>query len=207
MQPNNLTSSASSNGQPDYSFITDPQQSKPARKLPGSGSLLGKVVLIAVAIILLLIIFSVVKGLVGGHSNVDDFVGVAQDQQEIIHLATNALEEPSLSTVNKDSALTSQLSLKSDQAATIKYLSSIHKKVKSKALDQKVNPSIDTQLSAAATASTYNQTYHDIMLAELNAYKGHLQAAYLRSKGPNGRTLLSKNFNDANLLIKQLDQK
>jgi hypothetical protein len=192
--------------QHDYSFITDP--SKPPRKrlLPGSGSLLGRVIVVSVGLLLLIIVFVVIKGLLSGGSASPAFVGIAQDQQELIHLATAAGEESGLNETNKNFAVTTQLSLTSAQTDLLTYLSKNGTKVKEKQLALKISATTDQQLSAAATSNTYNETFNTIMQTKLTEYQKDLQQVYdNKATGKNGKELLSKDYAAANLLLKQLN--
>lgn len=190
----------------EYEFIVNP--GKPARRpwLPGGNSLPMRVLLAGGALLALIIIFIVVKGFFGGGgTTLTSFVGIAQDQQELIHLATNAGLQTNLTTVNKNFAATAQLSLTSSQSALGKYLSNNGHKVSLKTLNLKVSTSLDEQLANAATAATYDQTFQQIAKTKLNAYMNDLSQTYKLTKGKNGRALLNDDYNQAQLLLVQLN--
>lgn len=193
----------------DYEFIVNPGAPPHRSRLPGGGSLLGRVIVIAIGLILLLTVFSVVKNLLNGNSNTPLLASVAQDQQAVIHLSANALTQKqnqvAFSTTNTNFAVTSQLGLTSQQAELLKYMKLNHKKVSPKTLNLKVSQATDTQLTAAAAASTYDQTFHDIMQAKLNTYLLDLKQAYNATKGQKGQQLLSKDYDAAQLLLTQLN--
>ncbi len=189
---------------PAYDFIVNPNKAKVKQPLLGNTSLPIKIGLVAGGLLVLFIIFTVLKGLVGGSSNLAPYVGVAQDQQELIHLVTAAGEQKDLSTTNQNFAATANLSLKTSQSEVLKYLRKNGQKVTVKQLALKISASTDSQLQAAAEATTYNQTFQDIMKTKLAAYSRDLQQAYNQSKGAKGKALLSDQFDQADLLQTQL---
>jgi hypothetical protein len=198
--------SAAAGPSQEYNFITNPE--KPAKRawLPGGNSLPQRALLAAGGLLVLVIIFVIAKSLLGGGgSNLTPFVGVAQDQQELIHLATNASQQTNLIVNNKNFVATAQLSLTSSQAAIGKYLSVNGQKVNLKTLNLKLSASLDTQLTNAAAATTYDQTFQEITKAKLTAYLSDLRQAYKQTKGKNGRALLNDSYNQAQLLLTQLN--
>jgi hypothetical protein len=161
-------------------------------------------------LVVLLILFSIVKGLLGGGSNLTPFISIAQDQQELIHLTTNATQQQSqgqsMTTIDQNFAITSQLSITSAQAAIIKYMATNGKKVNTKTLSLRINTATDTQLTGSAAAGNYDQTFQAIMKDKLVAYSNGLKQAYKQTSGPKGRTLLADDYRQAQLLLVQLNQ-
>lgn len=192
-----------------YNFITNPEP--PARqplmsRFPGGNSIIARVGLVGGGLLVLFIIFSILRGLLGGSPTLTSFITIAQDQQELIHLATNANLQQDLSTSNKNLAATMQLSLSSSQANLIKYFVANHKKINDKQLNLKVSKATDDQLTAAAAATTYNQTFQEIVQTKLTAYSKDLQQTYKQAKSKKGRALLKDGYNQAQLFQVQLTQ-
>lgn len=157
-------------------------------------------------LLVLIIIFVIIKSLFGGSgSTLTAFVGIAQDQQELIHLATNASNQTNLTVGNMNFAATAQLSLASSQAAIGKYLATGGHKVNAKTLDLKISTSLDSQLTNAATAATYDQTFEQIVTTKLTAYMHDLSQTYKLTKGSKGRALLNDDYHQAQLLLTQLN--
>jgi len=189
-----------------YDFIMNPEQPKQHKaSLPGGNSAAMRAVFIAGGLLVLLIVFTVIKGLLGGSSNLDSFVAVAQDQQELIHLATNADQQPDLSTTNKNFTATAELSLGSAQSQLIKYLSTNGTKVTAKQLALKISSQTDARLTTSAAATTYNQTFKEIVNDKLTTYVTDLQQTYNHTSGNKGKALLSDQYQQAQLLITQLN--
>lgn len=195
-----------------YDFIMNPDQPQPPKTslLPttgdGSRGLAVRMGLVAGGLLVLLILFSVVRGLLSGNSNQPQFLSVAQDQQVLIHLTATAAQQQNLSSSNSNFAATAQLSLTTARSDTIAYLGKLGlKKIDAKVLNSKLSPQTDKQLADAAVAATYNETFRDVMKTKLNSYKQDLQNAYNKTTGPQGRKLLSNQFDQAELLLLQLE--
>ncbi|HVV25515.1 MAG TPA: hypothetical protein VHC21_00575 [Candidatus Saccharimonadales bacterium] len=192
-----------------YDFITNP--SAPPRRgpnlLPSNASTPMRLVVVVGGLLVLLILFLILKGLLSGGGNTEALINVAQDQQQIIHLTTNATSnsQVGLSTTNENFAVTAQASLTSAQQQLITYLATNGHKVKTKTLSLKISSSLDQELQTAATNSTYDSTFKQTMQNQLSSYQQALRTAYAQTKGPKGRQLLSDQFNAAQLLLQQLN--
>ncbi len=189
--------------QPNYDFIVNPQPTP--RKLPlAGGSMLGRILVVGVGLIVLIIAFSIIKGLISGGSNSAALLHVAQDQEAILHLTTAATQQQGISGTNLNFAVTSNLVIASEKTQLLSYATKLHQKISKKQLILKVKPSLDTQLANAAAASTYDLTFQDIMKSQLADYQSALKFAYNQTTGVNGRKLLTDDYNSAVLLTQQL---
>lgn len=198
---------------PDYGFIVQPP--KPPRRglsLPGfsgGSSLVVRIIIALGGLLVLLIIFAVMKSLLSGGGNTQILVTVAQDQQEMIHILSgtgqNGQQQAVLSASNQNFAATAQLSLTSAQTQLITYMKTNGKKASTKTLSLKVSPATDQQLTTAASNSTYDTTFKQIMQSKLTNYESALNAAYKQTKGPKGRKLLINEYKGAQLLLTQLN--
>lgn len=191
----------------NYDFFMGAEQQQIRKPSPLSNSSLPiRIGLVAGGLVALLIIFNVAKGLLAGPSVLPYYVTVTQDQQEIIHLSSDATElQTDINTTNKNFAATAQLSVTSAQADIIKLLSKNGRKVKVKELNLKLSDSTDARLKDASAAGTYNETFKDIMLSELKTYMSDLKTTYNHSKSDSGRALLSDKYHQAELLTEQLN--
>lgn len=191
--------------QQTYDFIMNPQKPVRTVSFPGASSLLGRVAVVGGGLIVLLILFSVVKGFLQTSPNKADFVSVAQSQQAVLHLADNALQQQTLSTTNQNFAITTQAGLGSEQSELFTYLKSVKIKVNDKEVALKISAATDQRLTTAAAASTYDSTFKEAAQAQLNEYMQALKTAYVHNTGPRGRALLNKDYDSAQLLLQQLD--
>jgi hypothetical protein len=189
-----------------YTFITQPEPPKKGFSLPGGGSLVTRLAYGAGGLLVLLIIFSIAKNLIGGPSKLATFLPVAQDQQQIAHLAIVAAQQQNLPVTTQDFIATAGLTVPSNQTGLLQYLANNHYKVNPKNLTLRINPSLDAQLITAAANTTYDETFRTIMTSQLNTYVNDLKHTYAQTTGPKGRALLSSDYDQAQLLLKQLQQ-
>jgi hypothetical protein len=190
----------------DYDFFMSSQQ-PPQKKfpLPGSNSSLPiRIGLVAGGLIVLLIVFNIVKGLLAGPSNFPYYMSVIQDQQEITHLSSLALQQEDLSTSHKNFAATSQVSVKSAQSDLVKLLIANKKKVDDKQANLKVSTTTDARLETALASGTYNTIFNEVMQEQLATYKKDLNTVYNKTQSQSNRRLLKSQYDQADLLIIQL---
>jgi hypothetical protein len=199
---------------PDYGFIMQPP--KPPRRglnlpgLSGNSSPIMRIAIVLGILLVVVIIFVVIKGLFSGGGNKQALTTVAQEQQAMIHILTNgpgqdSQQQAPLSDASNNFSATAQASLTSAQQQLLDYMTINHMKVGEKQLVLKTNPAIDQQLTDAASNSTYESTFKQVMRDQLLDYEQALQTAYKQTTGPKGRALLSQDFDGAQLLLKELD--
>jgi hypothetical protein len=185
------------------------QSAAPAKRswLPGNGSLISRVLVVSVGLLVLLIGFTVIKNIVAPGPNYAVFTSVIQDQQALVHLTDRSQAATqsgtSLSINHQNFAVTAHAAIGSSESQTIAYLTQLKQKINAKQLDLKISPTVDSQLSAAATAGTYDSTFQTIMNKQLDAYKADLSKAYDQA-GPHGKVLIKDAFDQAKLLQAQL---
>lgn len=204
--------------QHDYGFILNPEAPPKKPLLPslngGSGgtasALAVRVGLAAGGLVVLLILFSVVRGLVSSGPNEQVYLSVLRNQQQLIHLTTQAntgnsgSQQPELSPDMANFVATAKLSATSARRELVTSLSTGGIKINPKQLALGADPKLDAQLKAAAAADTYAPTFRDIMQAELQAYQASLDQAYDATKGSKGRQLLLDQYKQSELLQAQL---
>ena len=189
-----------------YDFIVNPGVAPKRSRLPGGNSVLARSLLVLGGILVLLVIFIVVKNLLLVDStNTPLLVAAVSQQQELIHLSSKAVLEPTIEPTTKNFALTTQLTLTSQQQQLLAYLKGQGHKIAPKQLANQVSLATDQQLAAAASASTYDATFRQIMQTDLTTYKQTLQQAFAKTSGDAGRTLINKDYDSAQLLLQQLN--
>lgn len=194
-----------------YSFITNsapPPHKSAMEMIPGGNSAAVRAALMGGALVILLIVFLIFKSLLSGSNKpvTAALASVVQDQQEILHLAAGATNQPGLSNSAQNFTANIQISLGSSQAHLLGYMASQRLKITPQQVRLKVSSSIDDQLSASATSGTYDATYKQIMKTRLDTYARDIQAAYQQDKGPKGRALLKASYAQINLFETQLGQ-
>lgn len=189
-----------------YDFIVNPEVAPQKRSLlPANSSLPVKIAIFGGGFILLMILFVVIKGLFAGNSAAPAYVSVIQDQQEIIHLLANPQQVSTLPTNTQNFIATANMSITTSQGELIGFLAKSGKKIKPKELILKVDKSADNQLAAATIAATYDQTFKQVVTSKFTPYMRDLQQAYQQSGSETGKSLLNNQFNQAKLLLIQLD--
>lgn len=193
----------------EFGFIMEPPPPPRRSLLPTNASLPLRIGVVAGGFIVLLILFSVVKGLLSGSGNTPALISVAQDQQKIIHVTTSVItpqnDQAVLSDNNKNFAATAQLSMLSAQQQMLLYLKSNGKKVNAKTLNLKINAMTDQQLAASATNSTYDSTFKQIMQDQLSEYQASLKQAYQQTGSAAGRKLINDDYKASQLLLTDLN--
>lgn len=188
-----------------YDFIVNPEPAPRESRIPGGNSKIVRIMIVLGGLLILFVLFSFVKGLIGGGSNTPYLLKVTQDQQQLIHLTTNASKENSLSEENANFAITTNLSIASSQTELITYMAKNGKKIKKKELLLMIDPQTDAQLTASVASNSYNQTFREVMKQSLNTYMSDLQRAFAKTKGKNGQALLTTNYDQAKLLLTKLE--
>ena len=196
-------------GHDPYGFIMNPQPpaKRPTKLLPSGDSPLQRLAIFGGGLVVLIIIFAIVMSFIGksGQVGMDDVITVAQEQSELLRIATAAGEDTSsLATQNLASNLA--LSMQSAQNQTVAYLKENGHKVGTKTLALKRSTATDTTLQNAKEAGTYDSTFRGIVQTELTDYESSLTKAYRAKPGPKGEAMLQAQFNAAKLLETQSKQ-
>ncbi|HEY4963442.1 MAG TPA: hypothetical protein VIH90_01970 [Candidatus Saccharimonadales bacterium] len=208
-QPTNPTPQVSPVGG-DYDFILSPKtENRRKLSLPGN-SPLTRIIVVILAIIVFLILFNVIKGLVTTPPfSKQDYLAVIQQQSEILHILSTDLstvqERSSLSNNNINFAASTQVVITSAQNQTISYLANNKYKVSTNAVALVIQPSIDTQFTNSLQTNNFNQLFNQVMQSQLQTYEQKLSAAYKSSNGPKGKAMLRAQYQDSQLLLKQLN--
>lgn len=193
---------------PNFDFILNPAPPTNAtNKIPGVSGLtptLRKVIaavgVFTVLVILLVIVASVLKG----SSSSLPIENVAADQQELIHVITEASQQQNLDSTDQTFVATASLVLTSNQNQLENYLTVNNQKVPKKVMASRISASVDQNLTLAQTNGDYDQVLDQVLTGQLQSYMRDIVSAYNSSKGPKGRALLKSDYSQANLLLTQL---
>ncbi len=183
-----------------YDFITNP--AKPAKKSlfsRGGGNKNGLLIIIAGGIGLLTVILLIGSLFLGGESNSQTLLSVAQKQSELIAVADLGAEDGGTN-ATKSLALAVQLSVTTDQNALIAQLS---KKDKLKPKDYAAEPSaeVTSQLETAQRNGRFDEVFANIIKQELTEYQRELQTADAAVSSKSIKELLAQDFENAGLLL------
>jgi hypothetical protein len=194
----------------NYDFILNPEQLKQRKiSMPGNSPLM-RIVIVFVALIVVLILFNVIKGLlVTPPFNKSAYLAVIEQQTEILHIITVDIvtqqEKASLSSNNLNFVATTQVVITSNQNETLAYLAKNKDKLNPKIVILVLQPSLDTQLSNSLQTNSFNQGFSQIMQSQISAYRQKIGVAYKSTTGSKGKSLLKAQYHDAELLLKQLN--
>lgn len=203
-QPQNVVQPSNSPGGNDYDFIQNTPSTPNKPSLFSGNNTLQRVLVVAALLVIVLVILGIGKSLLGGKSNSPQMIAVAQSQQQVIALSTNALEVPGLSIENRNFAITAKLSVASDQRTILKYLSS--KKVKTNAalLSKTNDAKASKKLTDSIANNTYNENFKIIMKEKMQLYQDSLVTAYRSVSAPKSKATLNSMSESNDLLIKML---
>lgn len=186
-----------------YDFILNPQKpSKPKIPVLAAGNSVMQRVIFAVIGLFVLIILAVIALNVltaGSKEKTQGFLTVAQDQTELIRVATNGTQHASSLTV-QSLAQNVQASITSDNTALVTYMKHNGLKTTPTVLGLTQSKATDASLTAAQQNDTYDTTFKTIIQTELTHYMAALQKVYKANPGPKGKALLSKQYSAASLL-------
>lgn len=187
--------------QANYEFFLNPQPTakRPLLNFKG-GSFKKRLMIVSGGGIGLIIFFVIISSLLGGGTNFTTYIAVAQDQNELIRVATEANDKANLQTT-KNFSQSVDTSLTSGQQQILSYLGINGQKVSTSQLGATENTETDQELAAATAASNFDAVYLKVMETGLQNYINDLKLAYPTAKG--GKTLILQDFNGAELLLTQ----
>ncbi len=129
-----------------------------------------------------------------------NFTVLTQEQAELVRISQEPANDHTLGPI-QDFAVTTEVSLASDQQAFLTYLQATGTTLSSQVLAARHNTQSDSQLAAAKQAGTYGQTYTSITQGELNSYAAGLRQAFSATSNVHERQLIDNAYRHAELLI------
>lgn len=140
----------------------------------------------------------------GGGGNKDSLLVVAQQQQETARVAgliTETSENPAV----KNIAISTQVSLASDQQELTGLLGTQGMTFKEDELTLGNNPETDTELTTAQSAGLYDKSAIEILKVHLQTYQSAINNAYAANDNQDIQQALESDFQSAELLLKELE--
>jgi hypothetical protein len=190
--------------QPNYDFIMNPD--KPAKApLIGGGKgdpfIFKLLFIIGGTVIVMIVLALLVNVVFGSKTNVESFVTLTESEQEIVRISGQSREAIDQNVLN--AAINTKLTVKSHQQKWLAFLKLHRREVKPEELNLKKDTTTDTRLKNAVQTSTFDATYSSIMRTQLTAYAKSLRTTYNGTTDKLQRELLSKHYDDVQLLLKQ----
>ncbi len=190
---------------PNYDFFLNPTAAPKRRLLPTPTSFKQRLLVTAIgAMVFIILVIVLLSTVFGNHTSVTGLVTIAQEQNELIRVATEGFTNASQQTA-KDLAINVELSVTTDQQELLAYLKTVGKTPSTKTLAAAYNANTDSQLNAAQVASNYDLTLSQIFKNELSTYSQTLQQTFASTTLTSQRKLISQDYSAANILIKQAD--
>lgn len=194
--------------QNNYDFIMNPNGNA-KRPLGGNSDSKKLLIIVGAVILFIIVLFSVGAMLTGNKSDgtVQQLTRIAQEQGEIAHISSLAGENGSAQAQSlKNFAYNANLTMTSDQQAVVDLLAKNGTSVKPEVLAALQDPAVDQKLTDATAASDFDAVFKDTVSTMLTNYQSSLQSTYATSKSTTVKQLLQTDFNNAELLKKQLTQ-
>lgn len=185
-----------------YDFIMNNQQQKRSI-LPGAGSSKRqRILLLAIGGMLLLIVFILIFSLIfgSGGGSKQRLAGIAKTQTELIRIAAIGTDKAN-NTDTKSLAVSVQLSLATDKAATLNQIKENGDKVGEKELAQGKNSETDAKLTAAEQNGTFDVVFTSTMRELLEDYQAELKSAFDSTSGNSTKQMLSDAYENAGSLL------
>lgn len=149
-----------------------------------------------------MIVGIVVSSLLPKGTSSENLLGIAQQQQEIVRIAT-LCEQQATSEATKGFCYTTELSVNSSQSKLTSYMTSKGIKVDVKQLALKKDPATDKTLEAAKATSTFDSALQKVLTVELESYLSDVQTAYKSTKSQKLKEVLRLNFDSGKVLYDQ----
>jgi hypothetical protein len=192
-----------------YDFIVNPEkpQRRPVLNLGGSSMAMRIALVVGLLVVVVIVIIVGSSLLTSSGSNVTNMTSVAQDQTELIRVATEATQDQSndiSQTTTRYFADNCMLAINSEQQRLLSFLSAHGVKLTTAELALKQNSHTDAALQAAAASSTYDTAFLTAMQGDMSTYVSDIKVAFAASSNPQEKALLQTDYKDASLLQQQL---
>jgi hypothetical protein len=190
--------------QDQYNFIMNPDTGPQPKGLLPSGFNLGKkqlIILGVVGVILLGIIGTLLYSLANsGPTNKDQLVGVALEQNELIRVSEVAIKEAK-GTQARNLAMTTKLSVRSDQSSLVAALRAQGVKLNANQLRGGKKAENDRKLTEATQNNRFDEVYLDLIQKALVTYQRNLNTAYKTTVSPRLKETIKAQYQHASLII------
>jgi len=170
----------------------------------GGGNFLFKLaVIIGGTVVFIVVAAIIVNVFFGSKTNIDELVGVAQTQSEVIRVS--ALSSQVSGQALRNAAESTQQTVGSQQQALLAFLKTHGRTLKEKDLALKKNTQTDQTLRSAQQSNTYDIVFMRTLQTELTDYDRSLTTASKNTGNLTERSLLSSQHDDVQTLLKQLN--
>lgn len=161
-----------------------------------------RILVVAVLVFVLITAAIVVSALISNASKgkTETLLKVAQQQAELIRVAELGSAKAK-GPVAQNLAITTKLSLLTDQKSLTTYIGKQGLKTTPALLAGGKDSKTDTQLTNAEQTNRFDEVFLDIMQRDLAEYQSSLQKAFNETEGKSGKEVLTNAFNNTKLLV------
>ncbi len=185
-----------------YDFILNPNQpQKKILNLPGGNSTKGRMIIAGIGLIIFIIIAGIFMNLILGAGKPDTkaLVAAAKEQNELIRVAQIGVDKAQTQAA-KDIAITTKLSLQSQQKEMLSAAASAGRKLNSKELSSSRNAKVDATLTEAEQNNRFDEVFIEVINIELKEYQQIVKRAYEGTNDKKLKEALAVQFQSANTL-------
>jgi len=166
-------------------------------------TVLKRVMVIVGVLVALTIVGTVVaKLLVPKDTSPGQVTIVAEEQQELVRVATYVAVHAS-GTELVNFAINTQMSVSTNKQAAVDYLTTRGTKLDDKVLASKQDAATDKLFTAALSSNTFDSTATQTLNTQLTTYQANLKKAYTATTGKKARALLQDSYDAAVTLAAQ----
>ena len=183
-----------------YDFIMNPDQKatkKPGRAMPNLPKPALMILAAAVALIILILLYSLVFG--GKTAGTDQMVGVVGRASEISRIS-EIVAQSAPDTQTKNLATTTQVAMDSDSSRLTAYLRGRNIKIEAAKLNAYKNKKTDTEIQTASQNNSLAAYYTNYLKSSLGAYAQAIQSVY-KDASNKARPILNDAFNNAEVIL------
>lgn len=180
-----------------YDFIVNTNHKPKRPLLPGGNSKQARIFVVFGGVLVLIIVGAIVMSLITAASSTGHktLVEAAQQQTEIIRVSKIGVAK-ARDPVTLNLAVTTNLSLQSDQAALLKQV-----KVTPKELALGRSTKTDIALTTAEQSNQFDQVFTKTIQSQLATYRSTLKKAYDSSSSKKLKATLADEYTHAGLLV------
>lgn len=184
-----------------YEFILNPKESH--HKSSIGDTMLKRLLVIVGLLVTLTVVGAVVaKLLLPADTTPQQITAIAQEQQEIVRVATFITSHAtSVELVNF--ATNTQMSVGTNQQAAVDYLANRDIKLEDEELALKQDAATDKLFTAALSANTFDSTAVQTLNNKLSAYQASLKKAYTITTSKKARAVIQASYDTAVALAAQ----
>lgn len=197
-----------SQGGGNYDFIINPEQQPKKSMVPqlgGDSAFTKKLIFIIGGAVILIILMWIVGSMLGGGTNTTELTKLVQRQQEVMRVSAEGATSGDAAVRN--AAANTTLSVTSQQQQWLVFLAQEGVELEQKQRELLENATTDSTLATARSNNTFDSAFLNIMQTYLTDYAATIQTDYANATGEKERTLLSKHYDQIQLLLKQYPER